>query len=136
MTIIGNVERGSIVWCNLRPTKGHEQHGYRASIVISDGFIDSSLNSMAVTVPVTTKIMGHTFELKVPEGIETPNTNLLPEHLHFSVLEGVVLLNNVRSIDLNARDAIVIGKVDTESQFFTDIVDNIMGIIAYPEDDE
>ncbi|OXS57722.1 hypothetical protein B1A99_16875 [Cohnella sp. CIP 111063] len=136
MTIIGNVERGSIVWCQLHPTKGHEQNGYRASIVISDGFIDPSLNKMALTVPVTTQAMGHSFEIPVPPGIRTPNSILLPPNLHFMELEGVVLINNIRSIDLDARNAVVIGRVDPYSVFFEEIIDNVMGIVAYPEDDE
>lgn len=136
MSITGNVERGSIVWCNLHPTKGHEQNGYRASIVLSDGFIDPSLNRMALTVPVTTQEMGHSFEIPVPPGFGTPDSHLLPSHLHFSELTGVVLINNVRSIDLDKRDAVVIGKVDPESPFFEEIIDNVMGLMAYPEDDE
>jgi mRNA interferase MazF len=136
MSITGNVERGSIVWCNLHPTKGHEKNGYRASIVLSDGFIDSSLNKMALTVPVTTQVMGHSFEIIVPPGIKTTDSYLLPPQLHFPELVGVVLINNVRAIDLDKRDAIVIGKVDTESVFFEDIIDNVMGLMAYPEEDE
>ncbi|XID91221.1 type II toxin-antitoxin system PemK/MazF family toxin [Paenibacillaceae bacterium WGS1546] len=136
MAITGTVERGSIVWCQLHPAKGREQHGYRASIVISDGFIDPSLNKLAVTVPVTTQSMGHSFEIPVPPGIETPDSILLPPHLRFPELEGVVLVNNIRSIDLDARNAFVIGKVDPYSVFFEEIIDNVMGIVAYPEDDE
>lgn len=68
----GKVEWGSIVWCSLRPTRGRGQHGYRASIVISDGYIDESLNQMAVTVPVTTQSMGHTFEIPVPQESRPP----------------------------------------------------------------
>lgn len=136
MSITGTVERGSIVWCNLHPTKGHEQNGYRASIVISDGFIDPSLNQMALTIPVTTQVKGHSFEIPVPSGIKTSDSVLLPLHLHFAELEGVVLINNVRSIDLDTRNAVVIGKVDPKSEFFEEIVDNVMGIMAYPEDDE
>lgn len=137
MAITGTVERGSIVWCNLHPTRGHEQNGYRASIVISDGFIDPSLNKMALTVPVTTQVMGHTFEIEVPPGIKTPDSHLLPsENLHFEELEGVVLINNVRSIDLEGRNAVVIGKINLESEFFEEIVDNVMALLAYPEDDE
>jgi len=135
MSITGTVLRGGIVWCNLHPTKGNEQTGYRASIVISDGYIDPSLNKMALTVPVTTKSMGHSFEIPVPPGIKT-DTSLLPSGLDFEELRGVVLINNVRSIDLNERHAIVIGQVDTESTFFEDIVNNVMGLLAYPEDDE
>ena len=124
------------MWCQLHPAKGYEQNGYRASIVISDGFIDPSLNKMALTVPVTTRSTGHSFEIPVPEGIQTPDSILLPSTLHFPELEGVVLINNLRSIDLDARNAVVIGKIDPKSAFFEEIIDNVMGIVAYPEEDE
>jgi len=91
---------------------------------------------MALTVPVTTQVMGHSFEITVPPGITTPNSHLLPPNLHFPELTGVVLINNVRSIDLDKREAIVIGRVDPESDFFEEIIDNVMGLMAYPEDDE
>ena len=136
MPVTGTVERGSIVWFNHHPTKGHEQNGYRASIVISDGIIDPSLNQIALTVPVTTQIMGHTFEFPVPPGIKTPGTYTLPSQNQFLELTGAVLINNIRTFDLAARNAIVIGKVDPESEFFEGIIDRIMAIISYPEDGE
>jgi len=114
---------------------GHKQNGYQASIVISDGIIDPSLNQIALTVPVTTQIMGHTFEFPVPPDIKTPGTYALPSQNQFSELTGAVLINNIRTADL-ARNAIVIGKVDPVSEFFEGIIDRIMAIISYPEDDE
>lgn len=30
----------------------------------------------------------------------------------------------------------MIGKVDTQSDFFEEVVDNVMGLMAYPEEDE
>lgn len=136
MPITGTVERGSIVWFNHHPTRGHEQNGYRASIVISDGIIDPTLNQIALTVPVTTQIMGHTFEFPVPSGIKTPGTHALPPQNQFSELTGVVLINNIRTFDLAARNAIVIGRVDPESEFFEGIIDRVMAIMSYPEEDE
>ncbi|WP_310943233.1 type II toxin-antitoxin system PemK/MazF family toxin [Paenibacillus doosanensis] len=132
----GIAERGSIVWFNHHPTRGHEQNGYRASIVISDGIIDPTLNQIALTVPVTTQIMGHTFEFPVPRGIGTPGTHVLAPQNRFSELSGVVLINNVRTVDLAARNAIVIGRVDPESEFFIGIIDRVMAIMSFPEDDE
>ena len=52
----------------------------------------------------------------------------MPSQNQFSKLTGAVLINNIRTFDLAARNAIVIGKVDPESEF--------MEIVSYPEDDE
>lgn len=35
-----------------------------------------------------------------------------------------------------AKKPLHLGKVDPESAFFEEIVDNVMGLAAYPEDDE
>lgn len=59
--------------------------------VISDGIIDPTLNQIALTVPVTTQIMGYTFEFLVPPGTETPGTHVLPPQNQFSELTGAVL---------------------------------------------
>lgn len=40
------------------------------------------------------------------------------------------------AIDLDKRDAVIIGRVDPESEFLEDIVYNVMALMAYPEDDE
>jgi mRNA interferase MazF len=134
MPIIGKVERGSIVWFNHHPTRGHEQNGYRASIVISDGIIDPTLNQIALTVPVTTKSSGHTFEYPIPPGIQISGSQALP--VKFTELTGVVLINNIRTFDLDARNAIVIGRIDPNTDFFAGIIDRVMAIVSFPEDDE
>lgn len=54
MDISGNVERCSIIWLNMYPTKGHDQNGWRAAIVLSDGLIDPNNSKFAMVVPVTT----------------------------------------------------------------------------------
>ena len=104
--------------------------------MISDGIIDPTLNQIALTVPVTTQIKGHSFEFPVPPGIQTPGTNVLLPQNQFSELTGSVLINNVRTFDLDARDVIVIGRVDPESEFFVGIIDRVMAIMSFPEDDE
>lgn len=68
MAITGTVERGSVVWLNLDSTRGHEQHGWRPAIVLSDGLIDAQNPSFAMVVPVTNEEKGYPFEVTVPRG--------------------------------------------------------------------
>ncbi|WP_058953148.1 type II toxin-antitoxin system PemK/MazF family toxin [Clostridium tyrobutyricum] len=125
MSIEGNVERGSIVWLNMHPTKGHEQNGWRSAIVLSDGLIDSNNSSFAIVVPITTKVKKYPFEVEVPAGIQTPNGRV-----KFDELEGVVLTDQFKSLDISARDGVVIGKVDETSDFYKTIITNVRSILA------
>lgn len=125
MAITGKVERGSIVWLNMYPTKGHEQNGWRPAIVISDGLIDPENTYFAMIVPVTSSVKGYPFEVPIPLGIETPHQRVV-----FSELSGVVLTDQAKSLDLNARDAVVIGKIDPESSFYKNVITNVRSILA------
>lgn len=125
MAISGNVERGSIIWLNMYPTKGHEQNGWRAAIVLSDGLIDPNNSKFAMVVPVTTQVKNYPFEVKVPNGIHTNN-----QRVPFDELSGVVLTDQAKSLDISARDAVVIGKVDENSNFYKNVITNVRSILA------
>lgn len=129
MAVIGTVVRGSVVWIRLFPTTGHEQFGFRAAIVLSDGFIKSYFNStLAFIVPITTIIKNSPFEVPVASGI------VIDGHLmnkpDIVTLAGVVLTDHARTIDLDARNAIVIGQVDPNSGFYNKVVSFVRSILA------
>lgn len=125
MGITGNIERGSVIWLNMHPTKGHEQNGWRAAIVLSDGLIDPNNSTFAIVVPVTTQVKEYPFEVEVPFGIDTTNPRV-----PFKELSGVVLTDRFKSLDISARDAVVIGKVSEESYFYKTIITNVKSILA------
>ncbi|BBH22936.1 hypothetical protein Back11_42810 [Paenibacillus baekrokdamisoli] len=125
MPITGHVERGSVVWLNMHPTKGHEQHGWRSAIVLSDGLIDPENSEFAMIVPITTHKKEYPFEVTVPSGINTPHPRV-----QFTELSGVVLTDQAKSLDLAARDAVVIGKVDPTSYFYQLVITNVRSILA------
>ncbi|WP_248929247.1 type II toxin-antitoxin system PemK/MazF family toxin [Paenibacillus hamazuiensis] len=125
MTITGHVERGSVVWLNMYPTREHEQNGWRAAIVLSDGLIDPENTSFAMVVPVTTQIKDYPFEVPVPSGIVT-----IHPRVSFTELRGVVLTDQAKSLDLKARNAVVIGKVDPSSNFYKHVITNVRSILA------
>jgi mRNA interferase MazF len=129
MAVTGTVVRGSLVWIKLFPTVGHEQSGFRSAIVLSDGFVKSYLDStLAFVVPITTVVKNSPFEVPVPNGIVIDG-NLIkkPEII---TLAGVVLTDHARTIDLDARNAFVIGQIDPSSDFYKKIVSFVRAIIA------
>lgn len=125
MAIIGHVERGSVVWLNMHPTQGHEQNGWRAAIVLSDGLIDPGNSAFAMIVPITTQEKDYPFEAMVPPGIDTTHSRV-----PFTELSGVVVTDQAKSLDLNARNAVVIGKVDPTSNFYQHVITNVRSILA------
>ena len=109
----------------LHPQAGHEQTGYRPAIVLSDGLIDPVNSSFAMIVPVTNSMRGYPFEVPVPSGIAISGTYVSATHL-----TGVVLTDQAKSLDLNARNAAVIGQIDPRSTFFQTIITNVRSILA------
>ncbi|MFP3390958.1 type II toxin-antitoxin system PemK/MazF family toxin [Brevibacillus sp. SIMBA_040] len=125
MAIVGDVERGSVVWLNMHPTRGHEKNGWRAAVVLSDGLIDPGNSAFAMIVPITTQEKDYPFEVKIPQGIDTTHPRV-----PFMELSGVVLTDQAKSLDLSARNAVVIGKVDPTSRFYQHIITNVRSIFA------
>ena len=126
------VARGSIVWLKLLPRVGNEQAGYRAALILSDGIIRSFAKSnLAFIVPITTKIKGNPFEVPVPVGDEAILLNgERIGHPEIKILKGVALVDHAKSVDLAARQAIVIGRADPDSDFYRQVADYARAILA------
>lgn len=126
------VARGSIVWLKLLPRVGNEQSGYRAALVLSDGIIRSFAKSnLAFIVPITTKMKGNPFEVLVPVGDEAiPLNGEVFGHPNIKLLKGVALVDHAKSVDLVARQAIVIGQADLNSDFYRQVADYVRSILA------
>ena len=86
-------DRGDIVWINLNPQKGHEQSGKRPAIVLSPKEYNKKTNLFLVC-PVTSRIKKYPFEVVVNE----------------EKIKGVVLSDQIRSMDWKARNACFIQK--------------------------
>lgn len=90
---------GDVVWLTLDPTKGHEQQGRRTFLVLTPtGYNDKT--SLCVGCPVTNKAKGYPFEIAV-SGTQD--------------VTGVVLSDQVKSLDWRARNADFIAKVDMKT---------------------
>lgn len=85
-------ERGDLVWLQFNPQSGHEQAGKRPALVISPKTYNGKVG-LALLCPVTTKIKGYPFEVDLPKDLP---------------IEGVVLSDQVKSLDWQSRQAMFI----------------------------
>jgi mRNA interferase MazF len=92
-------ERGDIVWLVVDPQAGHEQSDRRPAIVLSPASYNGRTN-LALVCPVTSKVKAYPFEVALPSGLP---------------VTGVVLADQVKSLDWRARQAEVIGQVPPET---------------------
>jgi len=81
--------RGDLVWLDFTPQAGHEQAGTRPALVISPRDYNRRVG-LALVCPVTSSVKGYPFEVALPPGLK---------------LEGVVLADQVKSLDWRARRA-------------------------------
>lgn len=81
--------RGDLVWISLNPQAGHEQAGRRPALVVSPKEYNERVG-LALMCPITSRAKGYPFEVALPENLE---------------ISGVVLSDQVRSLDWRARDA-------------------------------
>ena len=88
-------EQGDIVWLYFNPQKGHEQRGRRPALVVSHKIYNEK-TSLCLCLPITSKVKGYPFEVALPE--------MLP-------IEGVILSDQVKSLDFMARDIRFVCKV-------------------------
>lgn len=81
--------RGDVVWITFNPQAGHEQAGRRPAVVLSPVAYNRKVG-LALLCPVTGQVKGYPFEVAVPAGLP---------------VTGVVLADQVKSLDWQARDA-------------------------------
>jgi mRNA interferase MazF len=82
-------QRGDVIWLTLNPQAGHEQAGRRPAVVLSPANYNAKVG-LAILCPITNQIKGYPFEVLVPEGL---------------AISGVILSDQVKSLDWRARDA-------------------------------
>lgn len=82
-------DRGDIVWLQLHPQVGHEQAGRRPALILSPAAYNGRVG-LAVCCPVTSRRKGYPFEVPLPQNLS---------------VHGVVLADQVKSLDWRGRDA-------------------------------
>ena len=84
--------RGDVAWISLVPQAGHEQSGRRPAVVLSPEAYNAKA-SLALFCPVTSQVKGYPWEVAIPDGLP---------------ISGVVLADQVRSLDWRSRSAVKI----------------------------
>ena len=91
-------DRGSLVWLEFSPQAGHEQRGRRPAIVLTtSGYHERS--PLAVVCPITSRRRDWPMEVVLPDGLP---------------VSGVVLVDQIQSIDRNARHLEIAGNAPPE----------------------
>ena len=104
------IKQGDILKINLNPTKGHEQAGYRPVLVINNAS-HSRVSNMTIVCPITS----------------TDRQNPVHVGLTGLVTTGFVMCDQVRAIDIRAREYMVIETVDDETLW--EVCDIVQGSV-------
>ncbi|RIX48660.1 type II toxin-antitoxin system PemK/MazF family toxin [Paenibacillus nanensis] len=120
MAITGNIQRGSIVYIELSPQAGYEQGGRRPALVVSDGIVNPGTlaQKFAAIVPLANTKREYPYHVPVPENeieINHPEEGVV-------FLTGQALCEQVKALDMNQRNADVVGQVDITSEFYKKVI--------------
>jgi mRNA interferase MazF len=91
-------DRGDVVWLDFNPQAGHEQSGRRPAVVLSPLRYNARVG-LALVCPITSQAKGYPFEVALP---------------YRAKVAGVILADQVRSVDWRARRAKRAGHVTAE----------------------
>jgi len=90
--------KGDFVFLSFDPQSGHEQKGRRPALVVSNTLFNQK-TGLAIVCPITRTDRRYPFHVKI-SGI--------------SILDGFVMVEQVRSVDYNSRKAKFIEKASTK----------------------
>lgn len=92
-------DRGDVVWLESSPPAGHEQAGRCPAVVVSPAAYNGKV-ALALLCPITSQNKGYPFEVPIPSGLQ---------------VSGVVLADQIKSLDWRARKAKRFGKLPPEA---------------------
>lgn len=90
--------RGELIWLQCDPPADYEQAGHRPALVVSPRSYNQRVG-LALCCPVTSHVKGYPFEVGLPRGLG---------------VEGVILSDQLKSLDWRVRSAKRIGRVPRE----------------------
>ena len=100
-------EKGDFITLSFDPQSGHEQKGRRPALVISN-YLFNKATGLAIVCPITNTNRGVPFHLPVPSS---------------SSLTGVVMVEQVKSVDFKTRKAKFVEKAPTQ------LVEDVLAIV-------
>ena len=105
------VKQGYIIWLDFDPQIGHEQKGRRPALVVSNETFNN-FSKLAIVCPITNTNKDYPFHVKLDERTKTT---------------GVILSDQARTLDINARNYEFIEKVPDD--ILLEVIDIINGFI-------
>ncbi len=81
-------DRGDLVKLTFNPQAGHEQAGWRPALVLSNKTFNKA-TGLAFLCPITNNTVKHSLHIPIPEHIP---------------LSGVIMTEQIKSLDFNARN--------------------------------
>lgn len=90
--------RGDVVWLKFDPQAGREHAGRRPALVLSPRAYNQRVG-LALFCPITSQVKGYPFEVPLPKSAK---------------LEGVILSDQVRSLDWKVGSASKLARVPRE----------------------
>ncbi|CAN5786190.1 type II toxin-antitoxin system PemK/MazF family toxin [soil metagenome] len=100
-------EKGDFITLSFDPQSGHEQKGRRPGIVVSN-YLFNKATGLAIVCPITNTNRKIPFHLAVPAE---------------SSLTGFIMVEQVKSIDFNSRQAKFVEKASQE------LIDDVLAVI-------
>jgi len=107
-------KQGDIIKLNLDPTKGHEQSGYRPVLVVNNPSFSKASN-MIVICPIT----------------NTDRNSPLHICLNGLATTGFVMCDQIKAVDLKARDYRIIETIDDDTLW--EVIDIVCGFVEIEE---
>ena len=104
-------DTGDIVWLTLAPAAGHEQAGRRPALVLSPAAYNARVG-LAICCPITSHVKGYPFEVALPPDLP---------------VTGLILADQVRSVDWRSRHAEFAGKVPRE--VLADVMERLAALL-------
>ena len=104
---------GDVIWLNFDPQAGHEQAGHRPALALSPKAYNGK-TGLCLVVPITNQGKGYPFELTLPPACQTT---------------GVVLCDQIRSLDWKARNAALKEKVGQD--FAREVLARFMPLLEW-----
>lgn len=104
-------ERGDVVWIDFDPQRGHEQARKRPAVILSPKPYNAK-SGLAILCPITSSVKGYPFEVA-----------LLNEKIC-----GVILSDQVRSIDWRARRATFIEKL--RPKILAEVIERVVQLVT------
>lgn len=105
------VNQGDVLKINFNPQKGHEQAGCRPAVVVSNKLLNSKL-TLAFLCPVTHTNRNNPFHYVLSD---------------YSFIDGFVMCDQLKTMDLRAREYSVIGSLRDDD--IKEILDRIEMLI-------